>query len=251
MDVVAEAVPKKADYELYYWPEIPGRGEFVRLTLEAAGASYVDVAREPESAGGGVPALLALLQDKALPLAPFAPPFLKTGELVIAQTALILEFLGPRLGMSPRDEPGRLRASQLQLTIADAVVEAHDAHHPLGAALYYEEQEREAKRRARVFVTERIPKFLSYFERALGKASGEYFVGGALSHVDLSMFQLLGGLKYAFPNAMAASEKEIPRLLALHARVAAEPRVAAYLASNRRLPFNRQGIFRHYPELDL
>jgi glutathione S-transferase len=239
----------KTRYELYYWPEIPGRGEFVRLALEAAGADYVDVARHPH----GIKAMMALLADESLALAPFAPPFLKVDEQVIAQTSLILHFLGPRLGMVPDDEASRLRAQQLMLTIADAVVEAHDAHHPIGASLYYEDQKPEAKRRAQLFVKERIPKFLSYFERALSKnttSKGEHFVGRTLSYVDLSMFQLLGGLDYAFPNTMAALETRIPLLRALARRVAAEARVAAYLASERRLPFNQQGIFRHYPELD-
>jgi glutathione S-transferase len=244
---------KQVRYELYYWPEIPGRGEFVRLALEAGGADYVDVARQPKGSGGGVKALMALIEDESLALAPFAPPFLKAGKLVIAQTALILEYLGPRLNLVPEDEESRIVAHQLMLTIADAVVEAHDVHHPIGASLYYEDQKPEAARRAQLFISERIPKFLSYFERALDRnaaSKGEHFVGQALSYVDLSMFQLLGGLDYAFPKAMAAQTEDIPHLRALERRVAAEPRVAAYLASERRLPFNQQGIFRHYPELD-
>ena len=44
-------------YELYYWPGIQGRGQFVRLALEYAGAKYVDIALVPEEKGGGVPAL--------------------------------------------------------------------------------------------------------------------------------------------------------------------------------------------------
>jgi glutathione S-transferase len=244
---------KHERYELYYWPEIPGRGEFVRLALEVGGADYVDVARQPKGSGGGMPAMMALLSDESPALAPFAPPFLKSGELLIAQTPLILQFLGPRLNLVPDDEASRLAAQQLMLTIADAVVEAHDAHHPIGASLYYEDQKPEAARRAQVFVSERIPKFLSYFERALVRnaaSKGAHFVGRALSYVDLSMFQLLGGLDYAFPKAMAAREKDIPHLRALARRVAVEPRIAPYLASERRLPFNQQGIFRHYPELD-
>jgi glutathione S-transferase len=243
----------KLRYELYYWPEIPGRGEFVRLALEAGGADYVDVARQPKGSGGGTKAMMALLADESLAIAPFAPPFLKAGDLVIAQTALILQFLGPRLKLVPDDEESRIAAQQLMLTIADVLVEAHDAHHPIGASLYYEDQKPEAARRAQLFLSERIPKFLSYFERALAnntQSKGERFVGQALSYVDLAMFQLLGGLDYAFPKAMAARNQDIPHLRALERRVAAEPRIAAYLASERRLPFNQQGIFRHYPELD-
>jgi glutathione S-transferase len=241
-------------YELYYWPTIQGRGEFIRLALEDAGASYVDVARLSEAEGGGVPALMKLLRGGAdaqgNALAPFAPPFLKSGALVIAQTANILGYLGPRLGLVPDDESSRLHAQQLQLTIADIASEAHDAHHPIGGSLYYEDQKPEAKKRAAIFVSERIPKYLGYFERVLQHNDKENLVGKASSYVDLSMFQLLSGLAYAFPRAMAAIAPKVPLLIELRDRVTARPRIARYLASERRVPFNQHGLFRHYPELD-
>ena len=239
-------------YELYYWPEIQGRGEFVRLALEDAGADYVDVARLPQRAGGGVAALLRLLENRSLKHPPFAPPFLKAGDLVIAQTANILLYLGPRLGLAPKNEANRLWIHQLQLTIADWVGEVHDTHHPISGGLYYEEQKREAKRRAAGFRAERLQKFLGYFEQVLKRnpQGFHYLAGKAVSYVDLSMFQMIAGLRYAFPRALARLEPEHPRLVALHDRVAARPRLAAYLSSTRRLPFNQQGIFRHYPELD-
>ena len=240
-------------YELYYWPEIQGRGEFVRLALEDAGADYVDIGRLPKrNGGGGIPALMRFLENRSVEHPPFAPPFLKAGDLVIAQTANILLFLGPRLGLVPKNEASRLWAHQLQLTIADWVAEVHDTHHPISGGLYYEEQKREAKRRAADFRAERLPKFLDYFGRVLKrspKGTG-YLVGKAFSYVDLSMFQMIAGLRYAFPRAMAKLEPKHPRLAALHDRVSARPRVAAYLSSPRRLPFNQQDIFRHYPELD-
>jgi glutathione S-transferase len=236
-------------YELYYWPTIQGRGEFVRLALEEAGAPYVDVARLPR-AQGGMAAMMTLLEGEGADVEPFAPPFLKHGALVIAQTATILAYLGPRLGLVPDDEAQRLHAQQLQLTIADVVGEAHDTHHPIAGSLYYEDQKREARKRAAIFVKERMPKYLGYFERVLARNGGRHLVGGALSYVDLSAFQLLAGLDYAFPNAMARLARGIPLLRALQARVAARPRVAAYLASARRIPFNQEGIFRRYPELD-
>jgi glutathione S-transferase len=238
-----------APYELYYWPGIPGRGEFVRLALEEGGAPYVDVARLPKSRGGGVAALMKAL-GSASPLEPFAPPFLKSGKLVIGQTANILLYLGPRHGLVPRDEASRLRANQIQLTIADVVIEAHDAHHPIAGSLYYEDQKREAKRRAPVFVGERIPKYLGWFERVLTNGGGKHFVGRAVSYADISMFQLLSGLDYAFPNAMARMKPRIPRLRDLALRVSERPRIAAYLASSRHAAFNEHGIFRHYPALD-
>ena len=233
-------------YELYYWPEIQGRGEFVRLALEEAGARYVDVARHP----GGENAMIALMNGRRLARPPFAPPFLKAGRLVIGQTANILLYLGPRHGLVPASDAGRLWVHQLQLTLADLVAEAHDTHHPISGSLYYEDQRREAKRRAASFVDERIPKFLGYFEDLLGRSGATYLAGRSVSYADLSLFQVMAGLRYAFPKAMARHARSHRRVAALHDRVAARPRIAAYLASPRRIAFNEQGIFRHYPALD-
>jgi glutathione S-transferase len=236
-------------YQLYYWPTIPGRGEFVRLALEQADVAYDDVARRGRT---GMAALLRGLADARNPMPPFAPPYLRAGKRVIGQTANILFFLGARHGLAPKDEAGRLWVHQLQLTIADLVGEAHDTHHPVGGSLYYEDQRREAKRYARQFREERIPKFLGYFERVLklNRRGRSWLVGARLSYVDLSMFQVMKGLEYAFPNAMSHSRRKYPLLNALSERIAAQPRIAAYLASPRRLAFNNEGIFRHYPDLD-
>ncbi|OGA02088.1 MAG: glutathione S-transferase [Betaproteobacteria bacterium RIFCSPLOWO2_02_FULL_62_17] len=244
-------------FELYYWPGIQGRGEFVRLALEDAGAAYVDVARQSESKdgeadGGGVPALMKLMQDPKLERPPYAPPFLKDGALVISQTANILQYLGPKIGLAPEDEAGRLWAHQLQLLVTDFIKEAHDTHHPVGSSLYYEEQKPEALRFTRNFLAARVPKYLGYFERVLERNSKgpQYMVGSAATYVDMSMFQIVAGMRYAFPKAMAKAEAAAPKLLALHDRVARRPRLAAYLASSRRIAFNEKGIFRKYPELD-
>ncbi len=236
-------------YELYYQPSIQGRGEFIRLALEEAGADYVDIARDPNF---GRPGIMKLLEDPALQRPPFAPPFLKAGELLISQTANILQFLAPRLGLVPENEESRLWAHQLQLTIADWLYETGQTHHPIANVLYYEEQKEEAKKRAAHFTSTRIPKFLGYFERILklNDKGGDFIFGEDVSYVDLSVFQMIEGLRYAFPKTMAQVESQYPKILTLHDRVMARPRVAAYLASPRRLPFNEQGIFRHYPELD-
>lgn len=232
-------------YELFYWPSIQGRGEFVRLALEEAGADYVDVARRE----GGVDLLMAALEVEAHPS--FAPPFLKAGEQTIGQVANILFFLGEQHGLAPRTDPGRLWVHQLQLTIADLVTEVHDAHHPIASSLYYEDQKPEALRRAADFVETRIPKFMGYFARLLSNPEPrDYLLGERLSYADLSLFQVIEGLRYAFPNAMKRVEQEHRALAALRDRVAARPNIAAYLASSRRIPFNQDGIFRHYPELD-
>jgi glutathione S-transferase len=236
-------------YELYYWPTIQGRGEFVRLALEELGRSYVDVARRAGT-GGGVPAMMTLLDGKRIKHPPFAPPFLKSGELIIGQTANILLFLGIRHGLAPRSDAGRLWTHQLQLTIADLVAEVHDTHHPIASGLYYRDQRREAKRRAADFLQHRAPKFLRYFERVLERSGGSYLLGRRLTYADLSLFQVVDGLRYAFPEAMTRLEKKIPRVVAVHDSIASRPRLSAYLASERRIAFNQQGIFRYYKELD-
>jgi glutathione S-transferase len=240
-------------YELYYWPGIQGRGEFVRLALEEAGATYLDVALVPEQEGGGVPALEAVLEDDGLAHPPFAPPFLRAGRQLIGQTANILLFLGDRLDLAPRDAVGRRWAHQLQLTVADFIVEIHDTHHPLGAGLYFEEQKPEAKRRAKEFRESRLPKFLGYFERVLqsnASGRGRRMVGRRISHVDLSMAQVVAGLRYSFPIASRKALRACPGLRALHDDVFCRPRIRRYAASGRRLGFNNDDIFRHYPELD-
>jgi glutathione S-transferase len=233
-------------YELYYWSEIQGRGEFVRLALEEAGADYVDVARR----GKGEDRMIELMSRGRMATPPFAPPFLRAGKLMIGQTANILLYLGAHEGLAPKAEAGRLWAHQLQLTIADFVVQAHDTHHPIGAALYYEEQKKEAKRYAEDFRKSRAPKFLGYFEKVAAKSGGPFLLGRRLTYPDLSLFQIVDGLRYAFPRMMKRLEKKVPRVVEVHARVAKRPRIAAYLASERRIPFNQMGIFRHYPELD-
>jgi len=234
-------------YELYYWPSIQGRGEFVRLALEEAGADYLDVARLPQH---GSAVMMPILEGKSLGRAPFAPPFLRAGRLVIGQTANILMWLAPRHGLVPKSEAARVWAHQLQLTIADWLVEAHDTHHPLGASLYYEDQKPESLRRAANFTRSRLPKFLGYFERLLAGEKGRWILGRALSYVDLSLFQMAAGLRYAFPRAMERLRPKHPRLASLHDRVASRARIAAYLGSKRRIAFNEHGIFRRYPELD-
>ena len=237
-------------YELYYWPEIQGRGEFVRLALEEAGADYIDVARMPGKSRG-VGAMMKLLGSSRVRQPPFAPPFLKAGPLIISQTANILLFLGGRHALAPRQEAGRLWTHQLQLTIADFVVEVHDSHHPIAGGLYYEQQRAAARQRAADFRKQRAPKFLGYFERVLERSGGPWLLGRKLSYADLSLFQVVAGLRYAFPKAMKRLETKTPRVVADHDRVARRPRIAAYLASERRIAFNTSGIFRHYKELDV
>jgi glutathione S-transferase len=239
-------------YELYYWPGIQGRGEFIRLALEEAGTRYVDVAVLPKAQGGGVPAILRVLETRNVPRPPFAPPILKAGSKFIAQTPNILLFLGARLRLAPTDEPGKLWTHQLQLTVLDFYSEIFHTHHPLGDGYAYEEQKSAAKRRTKDFLAVRLPKFLGYFERVLelNCARGPWMVGARLSYVDLSMAQVIAGLRYAFPSASRRAFRNRPRLRALHDVVFARPRIAHYAASGRRLAFNNEDLFRHYPELD-
>jgi glutathione S-transferase len=233
-------------YLFYYWPQTQGRGEFVRLALEDAGAAYEDVAR----AKAGMDRMLAMMEGGRDKHPPFAPPFLKAGKRVIAQTANILFYLGPRLKLSPRDEVGRLWLHQLQLTVTDFVKEIHDTHHPIADSLYFEDQKAEAKKFTHYFLQDRVPKYLGYFESVLKKSGGPHVLGRKFSYMDLSVFQLIEGLRYAFPRAMARTERNLPGVIAVHDRVAARPRIRKYLASARRIAFNEMGIFRRYPELD-
>lgn len=233
-------------YELYYWPTIQGRGEFVRLALEEAGADYIDVAREAE----GIAVLMRMMDHAEHP--PFAPPFLKDGDTIIGQTSAILLYLGARHNLAPKDPAGGLWTQQIQLTIADFVAEAHDTHHPIGVGLYYEDQKNEAKRRSAEFRNSRIPKFLGWFETVLSRNTGRggYLVGSSLTYADLSLFQVVEGLSYAFPKATKRALKDAPKVAALHKAVSERPRIKAYLSSPRRIPYNEEGIFRRYPELD-
>ncbi len=232
-------------YELYYWPSIQGRGEYIRLALEEAGADYLDVTRERGMAA------MTRMMEAASGTPPFAPPFLKAGKTVIGQTANILLYLGARHSLAPKTEAGKLWVHQLQLTVTDFVLEVHDTHHPLGPSLYYGDQKSEAKKRTREFWDQRVPKYLGYFERLLEGSAGHYVTGRKLSYVDLSLFQLTEGLRYAFPKRMKAFEAEIPELCELHDRIADRPNIRAYLASERRIAFNEDGIFRYYGELDI
>lgn len=244
--MVKSMANSQSGYELYYWPEIQGRGEFVRLALEDAGAAYRDVAREP----GGMKTMQRLMQEAGTPAAPapFAPPFLRHRKLLIAQTSAILHYLGPRLELVPATDAGRFAALQYQLTIADWVSEIHDTHHPIGSGLYYKDQKREALRRSQDFRDARLPKFLSYFESAL--QSRKYLTGARVSYADLSLFQVVSGLRYAFPRSFARASRKAPRVVELAERISDRPRIVAYLASPRRIAWNENGIFRYYPELD-
>lgn len=239
-------------YTLYYWPGIQGRGEFVRLALEEGGAKYIDIALEPENRGGGVSAMNRFLEGSRVPRPPFAPPFLKAGKQLIGQTTNILLFLGGPLKLAPRDEAGKLWVHQLQLTVADLVVEAHDTHHPVAAGLYYKDQKAEAKRRAKDFRENRMPKFFNYFEKVLtrNRTAGPWLVGGRVTYADLSLAQVVAGIRYAFPKTSTKALRKYPRLTKLHDAVFERPRIQRYAESGRRLAFNDDDLFRHYPELD-
>ncbi len=239
-------------YEFFYWPEIQGRGEFVRLALEDAGADYIDVARDPDSEARGVPAMLALMHGEATSHIPFAPPFLRDGDMIVSHTAAILLYLGGRIGLAPTDEDGRLWTHQIQLTITDIVKEVYNSHHPIDEDKWFHEQKTEALARAAIFRRDRMPKFLAWFERILAAnpAGADHLVGVSVTYADLSLFQLVEGLRFAFPRAASRELAKLPRVTALHNAIPARPRLRAYLASERRVSFKETGIFRSYPELD-
>jgi glutathione S-transferase len=245
-------VKARRTYELYYWPNHQGRGELIRLALEDAGADYLDATRQP----GGIGVMLRFMRGelgaRAAPV-PFAPPFLRHGNLVLAQTAAILQYLAPDLELEPQTKLGRLAAHQYQLTLSDWVSETYSAHHPIGNGLYYEEQKREARRSSREYLDQRLGKFLAYFEQALARRSRRqsYLTGTRCSYADLSLFQVVDGLHHAFPNAFARAAPSAPRVIELAERVKQRPRIASYLVSPRRIPRSEDGgIFSRYPELD-
>ena len=247
-----------ARYQLHYWPTIQGRGEFVRLALEAADADYADVARGHTSEGEdltstqGMADMMHFLKSSGIKRPPFAPPFLVHGKVIVGQSSAILLYLGPRLGLVGKSEAQRLWTHQLQLTVADAVAEVHDTHHPISNGQYYEDQKAEALKRAREFRLQRIPKFLGWFESILARnpAGSRYLVGRTMSYADLSVFQLVEGLQYAFPRSTQRALKKAPHVSDLHACISGRKQLAAYLGSDRRIAFNEDGIFRQYPELD-
>lgn len=237
-------------YELHYWPTIPGRGEFIRLALEAAGAPYIDVARLDD--GEGLKKSERVMRDRKLAHPPFAMPFLKDGDVVVAETAAILLYLAPTLKLVARNEQARIFTHQIQLTLADLVDEVHATHHPVATGLTYEEQQPEALRAAREFCRDRLPHYIDWLESIVARnpAGQRFLVGGKLSYADLSLMQVVDGLRYAFPLAAERALQRAPWVRKVRDRVAGLPRIAAYLKSERRLAFNQDGIFRQYPELD-
>lgn len=234
-------------YTLIYWPFLPGRGEYVRLCLEEAGATYVDLARLPEADGGGVGAVRPHLYGGAAGAPGFAPPYLIHEGRKLGQMSAICAYVAQRHGLVPDDAWARARALQLTLSLSDVATEVHDVHHPVSSSLYYEDQKDEAVRAAAAFRDQRLPKWLGYFEACL--ADGEHLLG-AFSYPDLCLFQTVEGLRYAFPRASERVLADTPRVRSLCQRVAERPRIAAYLTSGRRPAFNQDGIFRAYPELD-
>ena len=239
-------------YELYYWPHIQGRGEVVRLALEAGDADYIDIARNADSVEAGREKILEKINEESATRPPFAPPFLIDGDIVVAQAANILFYLGPKLGLAPSSETERIFAHQLQLTITDLLMEVHDTHHPISNALYYEEQKEESVQRASGFIDNRIPKYMNYFEKVLknNPSHSGWLIGDKMTYVDLSLFQVVQGLRYAFPKGFKKYEKRCLSVLSLNDKVFLDNKVSKYLSSDRRIPFNKSGVFRYYPELD-
>mmetsp|Transcript_27077 Transcript_27077/g.38141 ORF Transcript_27077/g.38141 Transcript_27077/m.38141 type:complete len:250 (-) Transcript_27077:76-825(-) len=237
-------------WDLYYWPGLPGRGEFVRLVFEYAGVPYRDVCRLPEDQGGGAKALFPFLGESSHDFPVFAPPFIKREDVVMSQTSNICIFLAKKYGVAPTDDVELFHCNQLAATIMDCAAEAHDTHHPTDVTIYYEEQKEAAKKKAEQFRNNRIPKFFNFFERVLKKNGGKSLVGSNLSYVDLMLFHLVTGVEYAFPKAFARHTANTPLLIALQKRVAEEPNIASYLKSSRRQNFNETDLFRRYPELD-
>ncbi len=240
----------KRTYRLYYWPMLPGRGEFIRLIFEDAGADYIDVGRLPEDEGGGISALRKKIDNPHRGFESFALPLLEYDDYLIAQLPNICLFLANEFNMIPGGNH-YFRANQLMLTICDIIDEIHNTHHPLSISMYYENQQEAAKKNALSFTTERLPKWLQYLEKTLIGNGEKHLAGTQISYVDIALFQLIRGLDYAFPNHMQRYLPQIPKLIALKDRVGERPGICSYLSSERCIDFNNDGIFRAYPELDI
>lgn len=239
-------------YELFYWPFLQGRGELVRVFFEDAGIDYVDVARQPKTEGGGTEAVLKLVREGQGKIVPYASPIVRIeGEHLVWQSSNILQVVAEREGLLPEGLIARSHLQGLQLTAADLIHEAHDTHHPIATSLTYEEQAEAAAEAAQAFIDQRIPNFLWMFEETLLRSGGDYLLGEDATYADTTLFQAIAGLTYAFPKAMAHYGDQFAHVMAHAEKVKQRPMLAAYLASDRRLPFNEQGIFRHYDALDL
>lgn len=263
----SEPTPKRPrtnpTFELLYHPSVPGRGEFIRLALEAASIPYNDVANNDKK---GYSIVQAACSPKSTgdtdgnPPA-FAPPALrvpgagKDGKtLLIYQTPNILIYLGPHLGLAPEDEVERLWVNQNMLTALDLNNETHDTHHPIAVMQYYEDQKEEALKKSKNFRENRIPKYFSFFERVLKgneeTGKGKYLVSDMLTYADTTLWQVMDGLHFAFPKELEARSNDYPLLFGtFYPSIKEEKHLKEYLASDRRLPYS-MGVFRHYPELD-
>lgn len=233
-------------YQLWYWPDIPGRGEFIRLPMEAAGIAYSEPARTAADGLAAVAAYLETLDQQPA----FAVPLLDTGSEQIAQTPNILAFLGEEHGIGPAGAAQRRYLNQLQIDMADFAEEMHSTHHPVSAYLYYEDQKAEAARVAEAFRTDRVGKYLAHFERAARTSDGDWLVGDEWSCGDTSMAQLLDGLCYAFPRRMAILAPEFRKLQTIRRKISALAGIVSYRQSSRWQAFNQEGLLRHYPEHD-
>ena len=236
-------------FKLIYWPGNPGRGEFVRLAFEATGTPYEDTALT-QSAQEVLTTVDPQRQLKDRDVH-FAVPVLKHGDFSIGQTSAILAYIGPIIGLSPKDDQGKAKVNQIQLTIADFTVEAHDTHHPIGKMQYYEDQKEEALKKAIDFVDNRLPKFLDYFERQITANGNEpWLYGNTMTYADTSLLEVISGLLYAFPKCVEEQKSKAPKVFALYDAVRNHEKIKAYLASERRQKYN-MGVFRYYAELDI
>lgn len=241
---------EKKEFTLYYWAGLPGRGEFVRLALEFAGADYWDICRDPNNQEDPFQSILRKLESPDVFPPVFAPPILEHNGKFIAQTANVLDYLANIFPIGGGDSESKRASLQVQLTIADFLTEIHNTHHPISASLYFEDQVEEAKKASKVFLNDRIWKWMKFWNSMVNSSKGDFLLGKEILYVDLSFFQVLGGLIYAFPLFMSGLEKEFPKLFRHFERISMNSKLKSYLESDRRLFYNRTGLFRHYPELD-
>lgn len=249
------------EYKLLYHPGLPGRGEYIRLAFEATSTPYTDVSNTSQAGIGEVYGTLSPQSlGEGLNPPKFAPPMLRVGgagpngsDLLISQTSNVLLYLGRKLGLSGESEAEGYWVNEVVLTGLDFCNDCHDTHHPIATGMFYEDQKDEALKKASDFRENRIPKFLGYFERVLrgngARAQGKYLVGKGLTAADLVVWQVVDGVRYAFPKEMEARMKEFEGVWEFYESLKGESWLEEYLASERRLKYG-DGIFRYYKELD-
>jgi len=236
--ISAMTPPPKDMWQILYWPAKDadgkvaagaGRAEYLRVLFEEAGVPYQDV-----TAG-----LRAFFWQnlEAQPYPALAPPAIRKNNFILGQTAVCAKRLAMEFGFYPTDEDDAAHAEQIVTTVHEYIAEGRSAFHPVKNTMSYHDQKEEAKPYIAAFKADRLPRYMTNFERFLkaNRGGGGFFVGDSLSYVDLQVMVMLQVTRSQFPDAWEALDA---KLLKDHlAQMEARPRIKAYLLSDRKQPF--------------